>query len=93
MKVLSNFVLLRELSIEYKSESGLVLPESAVVSQVKRGEVIGIGSGIMTVNGIELPMSVSVGDVVVYFSGGAKPVSVGGEKFVLVRENDIYMVE
>lgn len=88
IKPLGDRVLLREVEEKHtKTESGIFIPESADMDKgAKRGEVVAVGEGRWE-DGNRVPVSVKVGDEVLY-SWGDK-IEVGGEKFILVRESEI----
>lgn len=87
---LYNRVVIRPLleKKESQSPSGFILPEQQH-SQSARGEVIAIGPGRVTEAGTRVPMSVAVGDVVVYAQHLADEVSLEGQAYVILNEEHI----
>jgi len=53
-------------SEESKSKGGIILTDSVNRGEKVIGEVIAIGQGIFSQNGARIPMTVSVGDKVLY---------------------------
>ena len=51
---------------DIKTKSGIILTDSATRGETVWGEVVSVGSGIFTQTGERLPISVSVGDLVMY---------------------------
>lgn len=91
---LGDRVLLKELETQSdKTSGGIYIPDSAKLDDVKRAEVINVGPGIYTQNGILIPMSIKKGDTVIippYHQGNE--IKVNGEKYTLLRESEILMV-
>ena len=75
---------------ESKTASGIILTESSSQSQKVYGEVVSIGTGIFSQNGERIPMTVQVGDVVMYEkSYGTNEIEIGNEKFILFNEHQL----
>jgi co-chaperonin GroES (HSP10) len=93
MKLLSNRILLTTVKEEVKSDSGIMLSSGEVNyydNTYRKGQVQKVGDG-KTENGIVTPTTVKVGDVVLY-AGGQECV-IGGEKFVLITEDQVIAYE
>lgn len=57
-----------------------------------RGVVLAVGPGRVTVNGVEVPMKVSEGDVVMYGRYAGQAIILDGEDLLMFREPDITAV-
>jgi chaperonin GroES len=89
---LQDRVLIREHSDdkEKKTSSGIIIPVTVNEEKNgKRGEVVAVGPGRIE-EGKKIPLTVKVGDKVI-FQWGDK-VSVDGEEYYLVRESEILAV-
>lgn len=89
---LSDRVLIKELGDEeiFKtSASGIIIPDSGKDEGGKRGKVIAIGEGKFD-DGVRTPLSVQIGQIVLY-SWGDK-IKVSGEEYVIVRESEIIAI-
>jgi chaperonin GroES len=84
---LGDRVILEEVrdSID-RTSSGIYLPESAQDKETKKGTVVAVGAGRYE-DGDLIPMTLKVGDVVIY-SWGDK-VKVNGTEYTITREGDI----
>lgn len=85
-------VLIKELGEEemFKtSASGIIIPDSGKDEGGKRGKVIAVGEGKVD-DGVRVPVSVKIGQIVLY-SWGDK-IKVDGEEYVIVRESEIIAV-
>lgn len=72
---------------EEKTLSGIIIPASGDKNEsTKRGKVVAIGEGKVE-DGKKIPVSVSVGDVVIYQWGDK--MKIDGEEFTLVKDSEI----
>ena len=75
---------------ENKTASGIIIAESATHSQKVYGDVVSIGTGIFSQSGDRIPMTVQVGDVVMYEKGqGVNEIEIGTEKYLLFNEHQL----
>ena len=79
LKPLADRVLVNPDEAEQKTSSGMYIASNAQEkTQRDKGE--------------RIPMDVKVGDVVIYGKFGGNEVKVDGEKYLLMRADDIYAV-
>lgn len=93
-KPLGDRVLLSELDKPVETTAGgIIIPDSVKQESVKTARVESIGPGIYTQNGVLIPMNVKVGDEVIIppYNQGME-VTIGGNKYILLRESEILMV-
>tara|TARA_B110000211_G_scaffold83719_1_gene98011 strand:- start:177 stop:476 length:300 start_codon:yes stop_codon:yes gene_type:complete len=75
---------------EQKSGGGIIISESMTHGKKLEGEVIEIGTGIFSQSGDKIPMTVKVGDIVLYEKGqGNNEIEVDGEKYLLFNEHQL----
>lgn len=76
---------------ERVTKSGIVLPDNVEKKEQTKGTIIALGAGKFSANGERLPMSVKVGDKVVFSKPWSddKKMEENGKKFFLVSEDDI----
>jgi chaperonin GroES len=91
LKPLGARVLVQRLEAEEKSSGGIILPEAAQ-ERPREGTVIAVGPGEIGDDGEPMGMSVDEGDVVIYASFGGTEVSIDGEDYLIINENDILAV-
>ena len=84
-------VLIRPVKAEEKTAGGIILPDS-VKEKPQIGEVLAAGKGHIDPKGNVRPMSVKVGDKVMYKKWGGNEVKVDGEECVIVEEKDILAI-
>ena len=73
------------------TKGGIVLPDSAKI-RPQEGEVIAVGPGQTTEKGVLVPMDVSVGDKIMYSKYGGTEIKIGGDEYVILRQDDILAI-
>ncbi len=92
LQPLANRVVVKPIEEEERTPSGLVLPETAK-EKPQKGEVLAVGPGEWNEDGDErIPMSVKVGDKVIFAKYAGTEVKVDGEKLLILRESDILAI-
>ncbi|MDI9583611.1 MAG: co-chaperone GroES [Acidobacteriota bacterium] len=92
LKPLGDRVLVEPLEAEEKSAGGIYLPEAAQEAP-REGKVLAVGPGRILDDGSRAPMSVAVGDIVVYTRYGGNEVRVGDKDYLLVDEGSLLAVK
>lgn len=89
-KPLGDRVLVRPEQVEQKSKGGLILNDSISRGQKLVGEVVGVGTGLFSQTGNIIPMSVTIGDKVLYSKDEAtNKVKLGEAEYLLFREHEL----
>jgi chaperonin GroES len=88
---LFDYVLIRPLEAEQKTPGGIILPDTAK-EKPQVGEVMAVGKGHRAPDGKVLPVTVKVGDKIMYKKWGGNEVKVNGEEWTLVEEKDILAI-
>jgi chaperonin GroES len=89
LKPLDDRIIIKQLEAEEKTTGGIILPDTAK-EKPQVGKVVETGPGKLLDNGKRAKMSVKKKDEVVYAKYGGSEVEVDGEKYVILRESDIY---
>ena len=87
---LGDRVVLKQLEAETTTKSGIVLT-TATQEKPQEAEVIAVGPGGV-VDGKEVVMQVKVGDKVIYSKYAGTDVELEGEKYIIVKQNDILAI-
>ncbi len=91
LKPLGDKVVIEVLESEEKSAGGLYLPDSAK-KKPQTGKVIAVGDGKILDDGTRAKMNVKVGDKVLFSKYGGNEVTVDGEEYTILDEDQIYAV-
>ena len=85
---LDDRVVVRPNEAEETTAGGIVLPDAAKEKQ-QRGTVIAVGPGRLLECGERSPVSVKVGDQVLFGKYGGTEIEVDGQDVKILRESDI----
>lgn len=76
---------------EEKSKGGIIIPDTAK-EKPQKGEVKAVGEGRILDSGQKVSMCVNVGDKVIFGKYAGTEVNIDGEKYLVMREDDIYAI-
>jgi len=90
-KPLNDHVLIKPINGNEVSKAGIILPDTVDKEKPEKGEVVAIGSGKLLENGQRAPMSVKIGDKVIFkkYSPDELP---GDEDLMVIKEEDILAI-
>jgi len=91
IKPLHDKVLIKRVDEETKTAGGIIIPDTAK-EKPSEGVVEAVGNGFRTEDGKIIPMSVKVGDRVLFAKWGGTEIKVGAETRLIVKESDILAV-
>jgi chaperonin GroES len=89
-KVMHDRVLIRKIEPENVTTGGIVLTGNN--DPVYEAMVVAIGSGKPVKGGTPIPLTVQVGDKVMYNPSSTVAVMVGGESLLVIKEDDIFAI-
>ncbi len=84
---LKDRVLVEPHEAEVKTTSGIIIPESAQ-EKPQKGTVVAVGEGKK-----DEPLTVKVGDVVLYGKYAGTELKFDGKDYLIMREDDILLIE
>ena len=91
VKPLADRVLVEAAAAEEKTKGGIIIPDTAK-EKPQRGKVIAIGTGRVADDGKVTPLSVKVGDDILYGKYSGTELNLEGKDYMIMRESDIYAV-
>lgn len=86
IKPLADRVLVQPAAAEEKTASGLYIPDTAK-EKPQKGTVVAVGNGKK-----DEPLTVKVGDTVLYGKYSGTELSVEGGDYLIMRESDIFAI-
>lgn len=91
VKPLQDRVLVKRLDENTKTAGGIIIPDTAK-EKPSEGIVEAIGPGMVTPEGKVIPMSVKVGDKVLFGKWAGTEIKVNGEDRLIIKEPEILAV-
>ncbi|MFH1233946.1 MAG: co-chaperone GroES [Patescibacteria group bacterium] len=92
LKPLYDHVVIKAINENEITKSGIVLPDTVDKEKPEKGEVVAIGTGKLLDNGQVAPMSVKIGDKVMFKKYSPDEIKVDGEEYLIISESDILAV-
>jgi len=92
LQPLFNNVIVKPIKQEEVTKSGLVLPDTREKERPEKGEVIACGPGKTLDNGQVLPMSVKVGDQILFKKYSPDEIKINDEEYLVLSESDIVAI-
>lgn len=86
IRPIADRVVIQPAPAEEKTASGLYIPDTAK-EKPQRGTVVAVGDGKK-----DEPITVKVGDTVLYGKYAGTEISVDGKEYLIMRESDIFAV-
>jgi len=86
IKPLADRVLVEAAAAEEKTASGIIIPDTAK-EKPQKGKVVAVGNGK-----VDEPLTVKVGDTVLYGKYAGTDISYEGNDYLIMRESDIFAI-
>ncbi|MEM9673791.1 MAG: co-chaperone GroES [Cyclobacteriaceae bacterium] len=83
---LADRVLVEPAAAEEKTASGIIIPDTAK-EKPQKGSIVAVGSGKK-----DEPLTVKVGDSVLYGKYAGTEITVEGKDYLIMRESDIFAI-
>lgn len=86
IKPLADRVVIEAAAAEEKTAGGIIIPDTAK-EKPQRGKVVAVGNGKK-----DEPITVKVGDSVLYGKYAGTEIQVDGKDYLIMRESDIFAI-
>jgi chaperonin GroES len=91
LKPLGDRLVVEHVEQAEKSAGGVFLPDTAK-EKPQEGVVTAIGEGRTLDNGTKVPMSVKVGDRIIYSKYSGSEIKIAGKEYLIISEKDVLAV-
>ena len=91
LKPLADRLVVEHVEQSEKTNTGIFLPDTAK-EKPQEGMVRAVGSGRVTDEGKTLPMSVKVGDRIIYSKYSGSEIKVDGNEYLIISEKDVLAI-
>lgn len=92
IKPLGDRVLVKPIQEEQKTKSGIIIPETVGEEKPDQGEIIAVGEGKRSDSGDIIPLSVKVGDKVIFSKYSPDEIKIDDEEYFIISESNILAV-
>lgn len=91
LRPLHDRVLVKRVEEGESSVGGIIIPDTAK-EKPQQGEVVAVGDGKLLDSGKRASMEVKAGDKILFGKYSGSDVKIGGEEFMILREDEILAV-
>jgi chaperonin GroES len=91
LKPIRDRIVIRVLESETQTKSGIFIPDAAA-EKPSTGTVLATGSGRVTEDGVVVPMTIKIGDCVMFGKHAGQPVKADGEEYLILTEDDVMAI-
>ncbi|WP_220464010.1 co-chaperone GroES [Adhaeribacter radiodurans] len=91
IKPLADRVIVAPAAAEEKTKSGIIIPDTAK-EKPQRGEIVAVGEGKVSEQGVLVKPQLQVGDQVLYGKYAGTEITIDGQDYLIMRESDIFAV-
>jgi chaperonin GroES len=91
VKPLGDRVIIQPSEGLEKTKGGILIPDTAK-EKPQEGKIVAIGTGKKTDEGKVIPLSVKVGDKVLYGKYSGTNITIDGDEYLIVREEEIVAI-
>ena len=92
IKPIHDKVVVKPIVEDEVTKSGIVLPDTVDKERPEKGKVVAAGTGRILDNGQTAPMSVNVGDTVMFKKYSPDEIKIDGEEYLVISESDIMAI-
>ncbi|HNV23675.1 MAG TPA: co-chaperone GroES [Candidatus Omnitrophota bacterium] len=91
LQPLADRVIVKPLEAEEKTKGGIVLPDTAK-EKPQEGKIVAVGKGKVAEDGKVIAMELKVGDRILYGKYSGTEITVEGEEYLIMKEDDVLAV-
>lgn len=91
LKPLLDRVVIKRVEEENKTAGGIIIPDTAK-EKPSQGIIVSVGPGGRDEAGHEIPMTLKVGDRVLFGKWSGTEVKIDGEDLVIMKESEVFGV-
>lgn len=91
LKVIGSRLIVKEVEAAVKTKAGIILT-SANQERTYTGSVLVVGDGTYLENGSIKPLTVKVGDQVIFAKFSGTPITYKDEQYIILNERDVLLI-
>jgi chaperonin GroES len=91
IKPLHNHVVIKQQDESETMYGNIIVPDAGKEKPLM-GEVVATGPGLININGVLIPNTLEVGQLVTFPSFGGQRISIEGDEYLIYKEQDIFAI-
>lgn len=91
IKPLQDRLVIKRIEEEEKTKGGIIIPDSAK-EKPQEGRVVAVGDGKVLESGQKAPLTVKVGDKILFGKYSGTEIKIDGEEHLILREDDVLAI-
>lgn len=91
VRPLHDRIVVRRLEEGEQNIGGIIVPDTAK-EKPQRGTVVAVGSGTIREGGARIPLDIKAGDVILFGKYTSQDVTLDGEDYLIMREDEALAV-
>ena len=92
LQPLNDRILAQRIASEDRSKGGIIIPETAKKDKPAEAIIVAVGPGNKNADGEAIALAVKVGERILFGKYAGSEVTVDGEDYLILREDDILAV-
>lgn len=88
---LGDRVLVEPIVVEKETKGGLIIPENTTEKPMQ-GMVIAVGQGKIDEDGNKIPMTISIGEKILYGKYSGNEITIEDKKYLIMHQDEIFGV-
>lgn len=92
IKPMHDKVIVKPISVDEITKSGIVIPDTVDKERPEKGEVVAVGEGKILENGQRAPMSVKIGDIIMFKKYSPDEIKIDDEEYLVIADGDILAI-
>ncbi len=91
VKPLQDRLVIKRIEEEEKTKGGIIIPDAAK-EKPQEGRVVAVGDGKVLESGQKSPLTVKVGDKILFGKYSGTEIKIDGEEHLILREDDVLAI-
>jgi chaperonin GroES len=91
VKPLQDRLVVKRIEEEEKTKGGIIIPDAAK-EKPQEGRVVAVGDGKVLESGQKSPLTVKVGDKILFGKYSGTEIKIDGEEHLILREDDVLAI-
>ena len=84
-------IIVKPAPAEEVTKGGIIIPDTAKEKPLQ-GKITAVGKGRIDDSGKLIPMQLKVGDNVLYGKYAGTEITIDGEEYLMMKENDVFAI-